>query len=267
MKQIISFEKEIPFKTMIGEITSISLEHTLAFENDTTILGDFIVSGSYKMTEASRLDEPFSYKVPVDIELTSSLEENSRRLEIENFTYEILDDEALLVKIDLLVEGLEKIVEEEESVEVLEEETEEVLHQEDSLLEQEPIVEEETIVEEVRESVLETEPITVLEEQAVIDAQESIDKVNSVTPLKEEIVEEKVVEVPPKEVINSIFSVFKDTEETFATYSVYILRQDDTIDEVLNRYGVSREEAAKYNQLEELKVGSKLILPTVISNE
>ena len=262
MKQIISFEKEIPFKTMIGEITSISLEHTLAFENDTTILGDFIVSGSYKMTEASRLDEPFSYKVPVDIELTSSLEENSRRLEIENFTYEILDDEALLVKIDLLVEGLEKIVEEEESVEVLEEETEEVLHQEDSLLEQEPIVEEETIVEEVRESVLETEPITVLEEQAVIDAQESIDKVNSVTPLKE-----KVVEVPPKEVINSIFSVFKDTEETFATYSVYILRQDDTIDEVLNRYGVSREEAAKYNQLEELKVGSKLILPTVISNE
>ena len=109
MKQIISFEKEIPFKTMIGEITSISLEHTLKFEDESSILGDFIVSGTYKMTEASRLDEEFSYKIPVDILLTESLEEEGRSVEIDNFTYEIVDEEALRVQIDLLVEGLEKI--------------------------------------------------------------------------------------------------------------------------------------------------------------
>ena len=38
MKQIISFEKEIAFKTMIGEVTSISLEHTLAFQGPSTIV-------------------------------------------------------------------------------------------------------------------------------------------------------------------------------------------------------------------------------------
>ena len=281
MKQIISFEKEIPFKTMIGEISSISLEHTLKFKDDSSILGDFIISGTYKLTEASRLDEPFSYKIPVDIALTSSLEED-RKVEIEDFTYEILDEEALLVKIDLLIEGIEKIEEEEEVLEVLPSERESLM------VEDEPL-EKIELLEEVRDDVLETEPEPVLEEETVKEAKENIDKMAKDTlvvetlieeeqepPQVEQVLEEKVEEevfkqeeetVPKKEVINSIFSVFKDTEETFSTYSVYILREEDTIDEVLNKYGVSREEASKYNPLEELKVGSKLILPTVISNE
>ena len=57
MKQIISLEKEIAFKTMIGEISSISLEHTLKFVTDANILGDLIISGTYKMTEASTIEE------------------------------------------------------------------------------------------------------------------------------------------------------------------------------------------------------------------
>ena len=67
MKQIIPFKKEIIFKTMINKVTSISLEHTLELKNSDTIIGDFIVSGSYKMTEASQIDEEFSYKIPIEI--------------------------------------------------------------------------------------------------------------------------------------------------------------------------------------------------------
>ena len=62
MKQIISFEKEIAFKTMIGEITSISLEHDLSFINDSEVEGNLIISGTYKMTEASTLEESFNYR-------------------------------------------------------------------------------------------------------------------------------------------------------------------------------------------------------------
>lgn len=333
MKQIISFEKEIPFKTMIGEITSISLEHTLTFQEDSSIGGDFIVSGTYKMTEASRLDEPFSYKIPVDIVLTTSLDEEDRLVDIENFTYEILDEEALLVHIDLKVEGREKIEpleeeleedfkeeidsnqqvektsssetieakelleerEDQEEIKVLKERErviekieeddfeEEVLKAQEEVrqLEEAPLlVEEKTETLDERdddddegeelsvEEVLTTEQSLSMEEESLMNAQESLSKIHEDTLSSEKKSEDTLVkEETSKEVMHSIFSVFKDTEETFSTYSVYILREEDTLDDVLSRYKVTKEEAGEYNHLEELKVGSKLILPTVISNE
>lgn len=71
MHEIVSFSKEIEFKNMIDKITSISLDHTLALEDGSNIRGDFIVSGSYKMTAASQIENKFSYKIPVDIEVDS----------------------------------------------------------------------------------------------------------------------------------------------------------------------------------------------------
>ena len=109
MKQIITLEKEIAFKTMLGDITSISLEPDLAFINDSEIEGNLIISGTYKMTEASALEEKFNYKVPVEIMLTTSLLEDKRKVDVNNFTYEIVNEEALAIKVELLIEGLEKI--------------------------------------------------------------------------------------------------------------------------------------------------------------
>ena len=67
MRQIITLEKEIAFKTMVGEVSSISLEPDLSFINDSEIEGNLIVSGTYKLTEASTIEEDFNYKVPVEI--------------------------------------------------------------------------------------------------------------------------------------------------------------------------------------------------------
>ncbi len=285
MRQIISVEKEIPFKTMIGEITSISLEHTLSFQDDSSILGDLIVSGTYKLTEASRLDEDFSYKIPVEILLTETLEEEDRKIDIEDFTYEILDEEALLVKVDLAVEGREKIelekeevfeqIEEKEQEQVQEERNEEQKMKDDfqeiEVLEEteneREVLKKELDQDFIREEVLETtQEETTLKEETVMDAKENIDKISEETQMQVGDINEDEKKTS-KEVMHSIFSVFKDADETFSTYSVYILREEDTLDDVLNRYNVSREEAALYNNLEELRVGSKLILPTVIENE
>ena len=120
MKQIISFEKEIAFKTMIGEVTSISLEHTLSFQGPSTISGDMIVSGTYKMTEASTLEEDFQYAIPVDIMLTKELEEDNRSITIHNFTYDIRNEDTLHLYIDVLVKGREVIELEEDEEEVIE---------------------------------------------------------------------------------------------------------------------------------------------------
>ena len=140
MKQIISFEKEITFKTMIGEITSISLEHTLAFQTSSTISGDMIVSGTYKMTEASTLEDDFQYAIPVDIMLTKELEEDNRSITIHNFTYDIRNEDTLHLYIDVLVKGREVIEleeEKEEEIPVLER-NEEIAPKLEEIVEEEP---------------------------------------------------------------------------------------------------------------------------------
>ena len=65
--------------------------------------------------------------------------------------------------------------------------------------------------------------------------------------------------------ISSLFEAFSSTDETFKTYSVYILRREDTIETVLNKYSITREELSDYNDLENLEIGSKLVIPTSIT--
>ena len=72
MKKVIPFTKEIPFKTMISEITDINLEHDLEIF-DNTIEGNFIVSGKYKMTDASVIEEEFLHKLPFTIEMDDKI--------------------------------------------------------------------------------------------------------------------------------------------------------------------------------------------------
>ena len=159
MKQIVTLEKEIAFKTMVGEISSISLEPDLAFINDSEIEGNLIISGTYKMTEASTIEEEFSYKVPVEIMLTTALEEETRKVDINNFTYAIVNEEALSITVELLIEGLEKIEVEEEEVEEEEEEVEEVIEPKEKVsdnvreIKDENIRESETIEDNTKEEI------------------------------------------------------------------------------------------------------------------
>lgn len=259
MKQIVTLEKEIAFKTMVGEISSISLEPDLSFINDSEIEGNLIISGTYKMTEASTIEEDFNYKVPVEIMLTTSLEEETRGVDINNFTYAIVNEEALQINVELIIEGLEKIEVEEESEEednsdVREDSSEEdnstreeieVLTTEESAKEELPSFEE---VEELPS----LENITVKEEVPVMMG-ESIE----VEPTMKE-------DTNNKQVMDSIFSAFANTDETYSTYSVYILREDDNLEEVMAKYNTNREALSEYNDLDNLKVGAKLIIPTMV---
>ena len=106
MKEIVSFKKEIDFNTMLDKITSISLEHTLGLTEEKNIKGDVIVSGTYKQTEASQIDNPFSYKIPVDIELDDKYDLTNLIIDIDDFTYEVLEGNKLKINVDLLLDKL-----------------------------------------------------------------------------------------------------------------------------------------------------------------
>ncbi len=239
MRQIITLEKEIAFKTMVGEVSSISLEPDLSFINDSEIEGNLVISGTYKMTEASTIEEDFSYKIPVEIMLTTSLEEKTRKVDINNFTYEVVNEESLSITVELLIEGREKIELEEEGVSDVRDNTtsEEI----------------EVLSTDKEEDVNSDEKLKSLEEVPIIKDEKNID-----TSIKEDTTNNKVMD--------SIFEAFSNTEETYSTYSVYILRENQTIDEVLAKYNTNREVLSEYNDLDNLKVGSKLIIPTTIES-
>lgn len=264
MKQIITLEKEIAFKTMVGEISSISLEPDLVFINDSEIEGNLIISGTYKMTEASTLEEEFNYKVPVEIMLTNSLVEDKRKVDINNFTYEIVNEEALEIKIELLIEGLEKIVIDEEEKEEVNAKEKEIDDIRGSNSEEEP----NDIKEEIE--VLTTEETT--EDLISFEDKDILPNLNDVTSQKEiPVMAEELTTIfkedtnENNQVMNSIFESFANTDETYSTYSVYILREDDNLEEVMAKYKTNRETLAEYNDLDSLKVGSKLIIPMAIA--
>ncbi len=259
MKQIVTLEKEIAFKTMVGEISSISLEPDLSFINDSEIEGNLIISGTYKMTEASTIEEDFNYKVPVEIMLTTSLEEETRGVDINNFTYAIVNEEALQINIELIIEGLEKIEVEEESEEEDNSDVRDISDEEDdSTREEIEVLTTEESAKEELPSFEEVEELPSLENIAI----------------KEEVpvMMEEAIEVEPtmkedtnnKQVMDSIFSAFANTDETYSTYSVYILREDDNLEEVMAKYNTNREVLSEYNDLDNLKVGAKLIIPTMV---
>ena len=229
MKKIISLSKELNFPTMIGEISSISLDDNLSFVSNNKIEGNFIVSGTYKMTEASRIDEDFNYNIPVEIDLTEQIDIDSGEIIIDNFTYEVVNDEILLCKIDVKIEALELIDDiEEEKEGIIEEEKEEIIEEE-----------KEEIIEEAKE--------------------EEIDRAcdDNIT------IEEQDKEESPSIELKSLFSDLND--DTFKSYTVYIVRGNDTIESILEKYSITKEELASYNNLDEITINSKLIIPT--SNE
>ena len=215
MNEIVSFKKEIEFKTMINNITSISLEHTLMQSGDNSIGGDLIVTGTYKQTEASQIENPFSYKIPVDIEIDNKYNLDEMKIDIDDFTYDF-DGDKLNINVDILLDNLKL---------------------------NKPKKEEKEELETLNDLFLE------------MDNEEGLN-------IQEEKKEQ--VELPLEESTDnseSLFTNLDKSKETYKTYRVYILRENDTLDYVLNKYNVSREALEEYNELNDIHIGSKLIIP------
>ena len=78
--------------------------------------------------------------------------------------------------------------------------------------------------------------------------------------LDADIVEEEVNEEDRDDSEVKLFNI-DDNSETFGTFIVYMVRQNETINTIISKYNTSLEEIEKYNDLKELSVGSKLIIP------
>ena len=217
MKNIIPFKKDVIFKTNISEVVSISLEHNLTI-NDDIIKGEFIVTGDYKISDKSLSVDPFNLNLPFEIVIDEKYDTTKATLDIDDFYYEIVNDNVLRVAIDVLIDRLE----------------------------------EKTLIEEI-ELVDETPKRDIIEE---LEEERCLEK----------DYEEEVEEIIPKERCldkEELSSVFNNVSsvDTYATYNVYIVREGDNIESIIDKYNTTLEELEKYNDLSELKLGDKLIIP------
>lgn len=252
MKKLVPFTKEIEFKTMISKVTSISLEHTLRVEKDNLISGYFILEGTYKMTQASQIDEEFSYKIPVDIELDEKYDTSNITLDIDDFTYEVIDEEKMKLNITLCIDNIEE---------------------KDVVLPVEDVIEDFDALEleDKNSGNRESKNDGVLDDLFLDTSKKVPLEFDSKKEIVEEESEQNNNDTNKPQMVNnnvsSIFSSFKDNIETYKTYSVYIMKEEDTIDVVLQKYGVTREELEEYNDMSDIKTGSKIIVPSSSKNE
>ena len=246
MKKIISFEKKLDFNSMIGEVSAISLDHTLKFTSDNSIEGEFLISGKYKLTEASILEEDFNYNLPVDILLNEKLELETAKIDIDDFYYEIENDSTLVCHVDVKVEGVEKIEEAKEEIQanvsIINEPEKEI-----------PVINTDDSPREC-----DGEP----EEKEISDTKIDMKRDDNMEDTQMEVQEEQKQDNQSEEAVGSLFSSFKESDETFSSYSVYIIRENETVQSLIEKYKTTKEELENYNDLSNITIGSKIIIPT-----
>jgi len=194
MKKIVPFVKEFNFKTKIDEIVSISLDHNLKL-NDNLVSGEFIINGFYKMINNDNNTE-FNYKVPVDITIDSKYDTSNCQISIDEFTYEIINEEVLKIKISVMLDDLD------------------------------------------------------IKEDEIDKIELDLDDENNIDIIEEpEIIEENIHN--------------NENNKEYSIYRVYSFKEEDTLDLILDKFNITKELLSDYNDLDNISVGSKLIIPSV----
>lgn len=251
MKQIIPFKKDLPFKTKVSDITSISLERKIEILDGGIVTGTFYITGDYKMNEGSINREKFSFDLPFDITLDPRYDVSSVKADIEDFYYDVINEDTLKVNIDLYIEA-EYLPDTSLDNNILTEEDKTDNEMNDVQKEDEPVEEDRNIMMESKSDSKNDENIEIEKDKE--DTSEKI-KNDDVT-MNDSDIERNDVD----DFANDLFSNLDNTE-TYTTYYVYIVKEDDTIDKIISLYGVTKEDIENYNDITSIKPGDKVIIP------
>ncbi|MFV0275069.1 MAG: hypothetical protein ACK5HL_02380 [Bacilli bacterium] len=298
MKQVISLKKDLILKTKVHEIVSISFDTEIVKKEENYIEGIFRTSGTYKMLETSVNKEEFNEKIPYEIMLDDEYDLDSIDAEIENFNYEIINNEILRVNIELKVVAIKKEEDIFKEVETIleddlfekqsdrgfevngnvefsydDDKDEEIttIEKNDSLDEKEklknndidPIISIPEVVEEIQKR--DIDPIISTPKVIEKIQKHDIDPIISKPEPIEEIKKNDITSQIGSQSINSLFNNLNDQDDKFVSYYVHILTPEQTIEDVIKKYDVIRDELEQYNNLEDIKTQNKIIIPAKIN--
>ena len=244
MNEVFTLDKDFLFKSKIYEITSISIEQDSKVEGS-NLVGEFIVSGSYRLHEISINKEDFSFKIPFKHELKSNINLDTIKLEINDFNYNFNNYDELSVHIEYIVtaeEGIKVF----ESAEKLD----------DFLNEQKK---EDVDVIDLREDrqeykndipmLVASDELTPKEEKEIISRTISENARQTKEPKEDNKIDENML-------INSI-----NEEDEYVLYHIHTVGISDSIESITKKYNISVNTLKEYNSFENLELNMKLIIP------
>lgn len=277
MKQVIPYVKEIVFKTNIASITSISLEHEEKIF-DGEIAGDFIIFGDYKLHNDTTETEMFKYRLPFTTILPDNIKKDTIKVDIEDFVYEQIEDDVIKVNIDFSIYGDEEYQEEvEEGREETDEEVKEGidwdLYEDDS----EDNSSDDEITREIEEFLASKEDIVEddVKEENKEDKKEDIEPMEDdrdLVSIDDMMLDPNEVQVDTlelqenkEEVLQEVKTEIKSEEKNeYVMYHIHIVKESETIEQIINMYGTNIELVKEYNEIEKIKTGDKLIIPDYV---
>ncbi len=214
MNEIIPIKKDIIFKTKISKITNISVEHDYKI-NDDLVEGSIFINGTYKMTEASLIEEEFMHEIPFSIALSNKVNKDTINIEISDFKYEFKD---YVMSINVLLNFMCEKYESEEN----------------DILNNEPL----------------DEYLNNYFDNDNKEYEEKEEKKSKEEKNNTELINNSA------ELINNIINV----NEKYYTYKVYIVRKDDTVESICNKYSTTIESLKQYNDISNIQEGDKIII-------
>ena len=242
VKQIIPFVNDVSLNTNISEITSIALEHNLQMENSDSIVGVFTVSGKYKMNDISVNEEVFEKEIPFDITLDDKYDASKVKIDIDDFYYEIVNEEYLRVHIDVVIDNL---------IYAREEKKDATYKEEERCIEDENIEDVKSLNQKFKEKESDNNMIDEIPNESETNKIEG-EQVKEDSDERKDEITDVAKEIPSNLLLE---------KEEYVTYKVHIIRNDETIDTIKEKYNITKEELEKYNNLENITLGSKIIVP------
>lgn len=242
MNKIIPFTNVITLNENFDEIKKIALDDTLKLEEPYLIKGDLIVRGCYKKDEQ---DEDFSYEMPVEIAIDSKYDTSKCSIAIDDFYYEIVNEQSIRVKIDLILDDL---FYKEEKKEVQELSISDERNDYDNYYDE----------IDYKENEADLLVNDLLNDADVLEAEKINNEVNG----------NKKVDNNNSNNINTNFNesmkeLLADNDKEYSVYRVYVVNETDTLEYIMDKYQVTKEELMLYNDLEKMQVGTKLIIPSI----
>ena len=96
--------------------------------------------------------------------------------------------------------------------------------------------------------------------EVIADNLEEVDVNDEVLDLNRDVIEEDVSEAEVSEYQESIFNGLDDNEK-YVSYKIHIIGENDSVDLLTKKYNIKKSVIAEYNDLNDLKIGDKVIIP------
>ena len=96
-----------------------------------------------------------------------------------------------------------------------------------------------------------------LEEHEVIVEEKKEETLEENTQVQIDEQEERCIDLEETEVLKSV----SDGGEIYKSYKVYIVREGDTVETIIDKYGISKSELEDYNDLSSININDKIVIP------